>query len=186
MPYTLEVRHDPKLDLAAEMLRSSGTVRLELRGTSMLPSLWPGDLLTIQGTAKGAVAPGDMVLVMRDSRFFVHRLVEKQRIEDRFFWVTKGDSVLRSDPPVAVSELLGRVVGVHRGSRSFVPSREVSLMQASMTWMLRRWDHFRSLALRVHAARIRASSTRTGKFLCGIVPAFRVIRSISVSRTTHP
>jgi signal peptidase I len=186
MPYTQENCGDTKLGLAAEMLRGRGTVRVKAWGTSMLPSLWPGDLLTIQSVSNEKVVPGEIVLVMRDNRFCIHRLIKKEQIQDCVFLITKGDAVPQNDPRVAASELLGRVTDIRRGNRSFVPNCEVSLMQASMTWMLRHCDHFRSAALRVHAVRIRASSTRTGKFLCGIVPAFRVIRSISVSRTTYP
>ena len=47
MPSIPEAREDdPKLDLAAEILRRCGTVQLKAWGTSMLPSVWPGDLLT--------------------------------------------------------------------------------------------------------------------------------------------
>ncbi|MFZ3371295.1 MAG: S24 family peptidase [Candidatus Sulfotelmatobacter sp.] len=78
MPSTLETREDPKLGLAAEMLRRRGTIHLKAWGTSMLPSVWPGDLLTIQNAAYDEVIPGDITLVLRDNRFFVHRLVEKR------------------------------------------------------------------------------------------------------------
>ena len=73
MPSMLDVREDTKLGLAAELLRGGGTVHLKAWGTSMLPSVWPGDLLTIQSAADDEVVPGDIVLVLRDNRFFVHR-----------------------------------------------------------------------------------------------------------------
>jgi signal peptidase I len=168
MPHALEDHEDPKLGLAAEMLRDRGTVRLELRGTSMLPSLWPGDLLTIQCAAHGEVVSGDIVLVMRDNRFFVHRLIERRQDQDRLLWITKGDAVPHEDPPVAASELLGRVTGIRRANRSFVPSRRVSLLKSVLAWMLCRWDHFRSLALRIHAARLQAGPARARQFLRGV------------------
>ena len=37
-----------KCSLAAEVLQSSGHLKLRATGASMLPTLWPGDLLTIQ------------------------------------------------------------------------------------------------------------------------------------------
>jgi signal peptidase I len=164
MPYTkpcaLEVCEDPKLGLAAEMLRCGGTVRLELRGTSMLPSLWPGDLLTIQSAAYDEVVAGDIVLVMRENRFFVHRAIERKQDRDRLLWITRGDAVPHCDPPIAASELLGRVAGIHRANRCFVPSRRVSWFRSALAWMLCRWDHFRSLALRIHAARLQAGPSQ--------------------------
>ncbi len=126
----LEANENPKLDLAAELLRGRGTVHLKAWGTSMLPSVWPGDLLTIQGAAHDEVVPGEIVLVLRDNRFFVHRLVEKQRSQDCDSLITRGDAMPDNDPPAIASEVLGRVAGICRGNRSFVPSRRVSLFHA--------------------------------------------------------
>ena len=40
--------HAVKCELAAEVLRSSGRLRLQVTGWSMLPSIWPGDTLTVE------------------------------------------------------------------------------------------------------------------------------------------
>jgi len=125
----------------------------------MLPSVWPGDLLTIQSAAHDEVVPGDIVLMMRENRFVVHRLVERRRDRDRFLWITKGDAMPDNDPPEVASELLGRVAGIHRMNRSFVPSRRVSPLYSVLSWMLCRWDRFRNLSLRIHAARLQEGST---------------------------
>jgi signal peptidase I len=168
MQYTLEDHEDSKLGLAVEMLCLHGTVRLELKGTSMLPSLWPGDLLTIEYVAHDEIAPGDMVLVLRESRFFVHRLIEKQQSQERILWITRGDAVPQNDPPITASELLGRVAGVRRGKSSFVPARRLSPFQSALAQMLCRWHHFRGLALRIHAARLQAGPARSRQFLRGV------------------
>jgi len=159
MPYMLEVRDDAKLGLAAEMLRRHGSVRLKAWGTSMLPSLWPGDLLTIQSVAHDEVVPGDIVLVLRDNRFSIHRLVETRRSSDRILLITRGDAVPQNDLPVPASSLLGRVASVRRGKHCLVPSRRVSMFASALAWMLCRWNHFRSLALRMHAAHMQAGAT---------------------------
>jgi hypothetical protein len=99
------------------------------------------------------LAPGQIVLVTRDDRFFIHRLIEQRKVQDRFFWITKGDAVPNSDLPVAESELLGRVASIQRGGRTSIPRREVSLFQSGLAWMLCHWSRFRSLALRIHATR---------------------------------
>jgi hypothetical protein len=183
MSYTPEVREDPKLGLAAEMLRDHGAVCLELRGTSMLPSLWPGDLLTIQSSVPCEVVPGDIVLVMRDNRFFVHRLIEKRSGESCISWITRGDAVPQNDPPVDASELLGLVIGIRRGQRSLIPGRRVSLWQSVLAWMLCNWSHFRGLALRIHAARLRAGSM-PGQFFGGVFGAVRRIPNVSPFRVS--
>lgn len=137
----------------------------------MVPSIWPGDLLTIQSVAYDEVVPGDIVLVMRDNRFVVHRLVERRRDRDRSSWITRGDAIPHNDPPAVTSELLGRVASVSRANRSFVPSRRVSLLQSVLAWMLCRWDRFRNLALRVHAARLQPGQTRSRQFFCVVFGA---------------
>jgi Peptidase S24-like len=186
MPSTLEAREDLKLGLAADVLRCRGTVRLKAWGTSMLPSVWPGDLLTIQSAAYDEVVPGDIVLVLCNNRFFVHRLVEKRRGQDCLSWITRGDAMPYSDPPASVSELLGRVAGIRRANRSFVPSRRVSQLHSALAWMLCRWERFRNLTLRIHVARLRGGSTRAGEFFRGVFGAVRGIPGISPSRTSHP
>jgi hypothetical protein len=125
-------------------------------GTSMLPALWPGDLLTIQSAAHDEVVPGEIVLVMRDNRFFVHRLIEERKVGDRCSWITRGDAVPQDDPPASEFELLGRVTAIRRGNRSFIPSRQVSLPSSALAWTLCRWDRARGLALRMHAVRMKA------------------------------
>ncbi|MGB6403473.1 MAG: S24 family peptidase [Candidatus Sulfotelmatobacter sp.] len=147
-----ENRQDPKLGLAAEMLRGGGTVRLRAWGSSMLPSVWPGDLLTIQSAAHDEVVPGDIVLVVRDNRFFVHRLVETRQVQDCLLWITRGDAMPQNDPPAAAFELLGRVVSVSRANRSFIPSRRVSPLQSALAKMLCHSDRLRVLALRLQVA----------------------------------
>jgi hypothetical protein len=118
----------------------------------MLPSVWPGDLLTIQSAAHDEVVPGDIVLVLRDNRFVIHRLVGRQRFEDCFLWITRGDAMPQDDPPVAAFELLGRVAGIRRANRSFVPNCRVSPLQSALATALCHSDRFRVLAVRIHAA----------------------------------
>jgi hypothetical protein len=186
MPYPLEPRENPKLALAAEMLRRCGNLQMKVWGASMLPSLWPGDLLTIQSAAHDEVVPGDIVLVVRDDRFFVHRLVETRRDAECLTWITRGDGMPNNDPPVAASELLGRVTGVSRGNRSFVPSREVSSLNSALAWTLCRWDRLRNLALRIHATRVQEDLTGAKRFVRGVFSAGNWLPGISPTRTPHP
>jgi hypothetical protein len=154
------------------MLRNCGEVRLKAWGTSMLPSVRPGDLLTIQSAAHAEVVPGDIVLVLRDGRFLIHRLVEGRQDEGCISWITKGDAVPQEDPLTAASELLGRVTGIQRGRRIFVPSRRVSLLNSTLAWTLCHSKRFRSLTLRVYAARAHAG--------------MREVAAVFPSHTSHP
>lgn len=124
----------------------------------MLPAVWPGDLLTIQRVVCDEIAAGDIVLVLRDDRFCIHRLVGWQLGRDGLLSVTRGDAMPQDDPPAAASEVLGRVASIRRGNRSFVPSRRISMLCSALAWMLCRWSRFRSLTLRIHGAYSQAVS----------------------------
>ncbi len=143
---------DPRLDLVAEVLRSRGTVRLRALGTSMLPSIWPGDVLSIENRPSEQMVPGDIVLIMRGSRFFVHRLVERRDGKDLYRWITRGDALPRNDPPAETPELLGRVSGIRRGTHMIIPRRRISLLTRMLAWMLCHCDQFRNVALRIYSS----------------------------------
>src|SRR5215469_3672057 len=94
--------HAIKCELAAEVLRSSGTLRLRVMGWSMLPTVWPGDTLLVQRVDPTEVPEGDIVLFGRERRLFAHRVVKNRNSA----LVTRGDSMRTPDPPVDPSEFL--------------------------------------------------------------------------------
>jgi signal peptidase I len=149
MRETRELLDAPELNLAAEVLASGGTIRLRVRGSSMLPSLWPGDIVTIESTSCAAAVPGDLVLVRRN---VLHRVKEKHDCAGRLCLITCGDAVPHSDPPVESSELLGRVARIQRNQRILVPQRQLSVAARLLAWICRS-DRFRSICLRLHACR---------------------------------
>src|SRR5258708_13000746 len=79
----------------------------------MLPTIWPGDIACVSRVV--AYRPGDVVLFSRNGRLFVHRVVEMSCGAV----VTRGDSMLDADPPVAVSDVLGRVEAIERAGRGW-------------------------------------------------------------------
>ena len=182
----LEAPSDTKLGLAAELLRGRGTLHLKARGTSMLPSVWPGDLVTIQSVVDDEVVPGEIVLVLRDNRFFIHRLVERRLVQDCLSWITRGDAMPHNDPPAAASELLGRVTCFRRGNCGFVPNRRISVIQSALAWVLCHCGRFRNLMLHIHAARMQASAGCAGQFFSGLFGFVRMTSDISRSPTPRP
>ena len=109
-----------KCDLAADVIRRFGALRLRVNGFSMLPSIWPGDIACVSRVA--AYRPGDVVLFSRKGRLFVHRVVEMSGGAV----VTRGDSMLDADPPVALSDVLGRVESIERGGSRVAVAERVS------------------------------------------------------------
>jgi hypothetical protein len=113
----------------------------------MLPSLWPGDLLTVQTAGIQDIAAKDIVLFRRGERTFAHRVVE---IATRAgLLVTQGDAMLQADPEIEDFQLLGRVVGIMRRGKSFAPVCRWVGARRLVGKMLCSCDYLRGLALRV-------------------------------------
>jgi len=147
MAIMTEAHEGHKLELAAKVLSSGGAIRLQALGTSMLPSIWPGDVLSIEHKPGQEIVPGDIVLVARNSRFFIHRLIEKHNSQ----WITRGDSLPQNDSPVLRAQVLGKVSRIHRKTVDIVPNSRVSVFDRTLAWMLCHWDSLRSFALRIHS-----------------------------------
>jgi signal peptidase I len=148
--------------LAEEVVRTFGVVRLRVFGTSMVPAILPGDLVSIQRASLNEISPGEVVLFQQRGRFFVHRVVHRKPastpgILDEPCLITRGDRLRHDDPPVTSAELLGRVASVERKSRKVeLPARDSNrwiarLLRASdrLTYLyVRLFDDWRTLFLR--------------------------------------
>jgi hypothetical protein len=106
--------------LVADVLLRRGSlgqsVRLRVRGESMLPALWPGDVVEIASCSLEDVRPGEIVLARREDRLFLHRLVGRflvGRFNDPSTtngFLLRGDSMPGPDPQFPIEALLGRLV----------------------------------------------------------------------------
>ena len=127
----------------------------------MLPTLWPGDLLTIRAVGTEQVEPGEIVLYMRQDRFFIHRVVSKDLTLEDAPLVTRGDCMSENDPAVKRSELLGKVTEVLRSGVAFLPAREPSLFRRQLAWLFCHWGLFRRVGLRLwNYQRLRDSQVK--------------------------
>ena len=108
-----DARHALGVELATEVASRFGRIRLRVTGTSMLPALQPGDLLTIRRVHLEEISLDEIVLVVRGNRFFAHRVRDHVRCDEPYL-TTRGDRLSYDDPPVFRSELLGKVAGVER------------------------------------------------------------------------
>jgi signal peptidase I len=140
--------HALQCELAGEILQSRGRLRLGVTGWSMLPTVWPGDVLVIEATNRDAVRAGDIVLFGRERRFFVHRVVDKSEGEQKV--QTRGDAMPRMDPPVSDRELLGRVVRIERNGKSVEPSREFNGASRSVAALVRHSPTAARVVVKMH------------------------------------
>jgi signal peptidase I len=139
--------------LAGEIVRTFGGVRLRVFGTSMVPSVLPGDLISVQRANLSEISPGEIVLYLRDGRLFVHRVVARAGSHDDPRLITRGDRLSYNDPLVSSSELLGRVTSIQthdgRGHREVRPTTSMSVWQQMFVHVLRTSDRATYLYLRL-------------------------------------
>jgi len=126
-----------KCDLASEVLRSFGEVRFAATGWSMLPALWPGDLLLIETVPADQVRVGDIALVGRAGKLCAHRVVSRTGDSGDARWITRGDAMPALDPPVTEAELLGRVTSVIRDGKVVALPVRLNVIEKLMAKIVR-------------------------------------------------
>lgn len=144
-------------ELAARIVREHGCVRFCARGASMLPTIWPGDVLTIGAAPMAAIRNGDVVLVARDSGWCAHRVLSRTATT----LITRGDALATTDPPATDAELLGRVISVERHGRELKLRAPTSVSRLLAT-LLRRFDLLTKLLLHWHSLRRRIAGRSSG------------------------
>jgi signal peptidase I len=143
-----------KISMAAEFLRTRGFLRLKVAGQSMLPTIWPGDIVTIESRRPGELTVGDIGLFQHDARFFVHRIQRLLILHGSLHFVTRGDSASHDDPPFVSESLLGKVVQIEHGKKTFVPARHPSSRIQCLGWIFCHCDRVRNLALSFHSRQL--------------------------------
>src|SRR2546428_275960 len=136
-------------ELLAEVARKFGEIRFKATGDSMLPSVWPGDLLTVRRQSFSEFRHGQIVLYERvasgqwpvageNAQLVAHRVVDCSGDRSPRQLITRGDSLPCNDAPVHEDQILGRVVSISRNGRpidlDFTRSRRIA------AWVLRRSD----------------------------------------------
>jgi signal peptidase I len=139
------------LELAVEVARTFGSLRLRVTGTSMMPTILPGDLLSIGRVDLRETSPGEIVLFARGGRLFAHRIVNRGGGSRGPYLVTRGDRLLENDPPVFQSELLGRVTSIERAGSPVRSRPWLDVPNRVLGRLLRSSDRATVLFLRVTA-----------------------------------
>jgi hypothetical protein len=149
----LDVRdreHALKCEMAAQVLRTFGTLRLEVTGLSMLPSVMPGDTLFLERREMGEIAAGDIVLFARRDKLVAHRVLRKTVVGDETYAITRGDGLLSTDDPVSPAELLGSVRNVSRAGENVSPDADSGFWARVASEMVRRSGWIASVLAFVH------------------------------------
>ena len=127
-----------------ELLHKLEIASVCVNGSSMLPAIRPGDVLTVNRCAIDDFAPGEVAVFTRDGRLFAHRVlvVGSEQL------ITKGDSLPRQDAPVEARHLLGRAESVTRSSHAMYMSNRPSFATKALANLLARSSWLNVLAQR--------------------------------------
>jgi signal peptidase I len=158
--------------LVDEVVRTFGEVRLRVFGTSMAPSILPGDLISIQRASLTEISTGEVVLFSQKGRLFVHRVVRGADHPGEPCLITRGDRLRYNDSPVSSSELLGRVISIERGNRWIEPTSQPRGWKQVIARLLRTSDYATYLYVRLVALWEQLSSSRlSNKPLTSVIPS---------------
>jgi signal peptidase I len=147
-----------KCELAGELLRSSGTLRLRVAGWSMLPTIWPGDTLIVERASNSDIFDGDVVVFSNGCRFVAHRVVTKNSGSGDSIVQTQGDALSRPDSPVTHDELLGKVSFIMRKGKWVKPARSLRLPERVVAAVFRRSTFAARVVVGVHGMRSHRQS----------------------------
>jgi hypothetical protein len=151
----LDLAQEARLNLAAEVLHRFGEVRFVAHGSSMIPSIYPGDLLTVRSESIADARCGEVVLFLLGGRFFVHRVMRKWPERNRIVFATRGDALTREDPSVDGSQLLGRVTSILRHGKQVKLATRLNAWTRLLRWGVQNSDTFAKTLLAAHLLRTR-------------------------------
>jgi len=145
----VEAKNAIGCDLAAEIAGVFGSVRLRVSGTSMAPTLCPGELVSVEKTRMTEILPGEIVVFARNGRLIVHRVLSTIQCHGESNLVTRGDRTRKNDAPVSSSEFVGRVTHVESDHSGALASSRLNLASRAISRLLSFSDRATHLYLRL-------------------------------------
>ena len=142
MDHAAQCRSAVACRLVADVARGFGEVRLGVTGASMIPAIWPGDVILVHHRNPGELQSGKIILYVRGENLVAHRITS---IRDARL-ITRGDSLSHDDPSIGESDILGEVVCLLRNGRYISPRQ--TFLQRGVSALLRRSGFCKRMALR--------------------------------------
>lgn len=149
-------------ELAGEVVRTFGRVRVRVTGTSMIPAVWPGDVLVVERRPPEKLQRGEIAVAEREGTLVAHRVVAPSApfVAPGFnpasprptaTVITRGDSQLLADEPLRPDELLGTVVLIERGTSARQPRRALGFAARLLAAIARRSTTAARVLVRLHS-----------------------------------
>lgn len=95
----------------------ANTISLRIYGSSMWPQVRSGERVVLEVPHLREPQRGEVVLVRQPEGFLLHRIISLWHQEGERFYLTRGDNSPGADNPVALTEVIGRMVALERGGR---------------------------------------------------------------------
>jgi hypothetical protein len=107
------------IQVVEELLREGHPVRFSAPGWSMHPTIRHGEIITVAPLGRSPVRAGDVVLYRRGRAAIAHRVIRVRSAAGRSAgFVLRGDAAHCCDRPIALGQVLGRVLSVERDGRA--------------------------------------------------------------------
>ena len=106
------------LDVATDLLRSGHRMRFRAGGSSMWPTIRPGEAITVEPATATEVKLKDIVLYRTGRGVIGHRVVGIANQNGELVLLARGDADQGAGEPVAAKQLLGKVLAVEREGRN--------------------------------------------------------------------
>jgi hypothetical protein len=130
----------------------------------MIPAIYPGDLVTVRSQPITHIRPGDIVLCVREGRFWLHRVTRKWPHGSLLAFATQGDALPHEDPPVLEPQFLGQVISITRYGKSVRLSRSNMFWSGFLQWSIRNCTFLATSFMRIHSLRTRLFRASVGVF----------------------
>ena len=122
---------------AATLLNEKKPISIKAGGYSMWPAVRPGDKVIIEPVAAALPGKGDIVALLRDGGFVIHRITEEEVREGERYFKTQGDASLSPDKWSSEDEIAGVVKEIVRaGKRRRVSQRSCPAFLNRITALL--------------------------------------------------
>ena len=105
------------LDVATDVLWSGYRMRFRAGGSSMWPTIRPGEAITVEPATATEVKLKDIVLYRTGRGVIGHRVVRIANRNGELVLLARGDADQGAGEPVAAKQILGKVVAVERDGR---------------------------------------------------------------------
>ena len=126
------------LEQARQLLSNNIPLQIRMTGSTMMPAIQDGDVVTVEAIRDDGVQTGDIILYhsIRDTAV-IHRVVRVEKSSSEPRVLTRGDAAVQSDIPAPFHRILGKVQRVERAGESLKISKATGSVNKLKTFLRR-------------------------------------------------